>query len=145
MPAAAKTTKASWKKSARHDGLMLPSGNKVSIVVPNLPELLRAGKVPNALVKYAQDTSEQLAGVSEDFSMEKVKEATDFLRWVVVTTVVDPADLEPDDVPDLPAEDVDTILSWAFRQTDIDAVGKQIAGLDKVPEWEKFRYERIGS
>lgn len=131
-----------WQKLAVHEGITLPSGTKVSIKVPNLPEMLRNGDVPNALVKYAQDASQELASVTEDFDMEKVKDATDFLRWLVVATVPEP-ELALEDVPALPAEDVDMIVEFAMRQRVVDAVGHHLAGLENLDAWRRFHYERV--
>lgn len=134
---------AKWKKNRVHPDITLPSGQKVSIQVPNLPEMLRNGEVPNPLVKYAQDAANELSGLSaEEFSMEKLKEATDFLRWLVSATVKEP-ELTPEDVPELPAEDVDMIVEFAMRGRDTDALGHHLAGLEKLPAWRQFRYERL--
>lgn len=129
-----------WKKSKVHEGITLPSGTKVSIEIPNLPEFLRAGKVPNDLVKFANDAQEQLQDLVSEFSMEKIKEATDFMRWLTSVTVVEPK-IEPEDVPELPTEDVDMVLEFAMRRRDTDEIGHHLAGLEKVDEWNKFRYE----
>lgn len=128
---------SAWKRAAGPAQVTLPSGTKVGIVIPDLPEMLRAGHVPNELVKFAQDTQEAIKGV-EEFDLEKITEATDFMRFMVAATVRDP-DISPDDVPDLPTLDRDMILEFAMRQRDVDAVGHQLHGLELVAEWRRFR------
>lgn len=138
MPAADKV--GAWKKKRLTGGhITLPSGTEVRIEIPNISEMLRANQVPNPLVKFAVDAQDALQDMSMD--MEKIKEATDFMRWMVSVTVKEP-ELTPDDVPELPVEDTDMILEFAMRQRDTDTVGHQLHGLETVSAWQNFRRRR---
>lgn len=128
--------KAGWKDSKRHD-VVLPSAMEVTIQIPNLLEMLRGGDIPNALVKFATKTVKKM---NEDKAptLEELRESSDFMRFLVVTTVKDP-ELTPEDVPDLPAEDVDMVLEFATRQRDLDALNRHIGGLHKIEDFYNFR------
>lgn len=131
-------TLAALKSAKKKGGLItLPTGNVVRIEIPSLPELLRQNQVPNELVKYATDEADNVLAGSVD--MAKIKEATDFMRFIVAATVVDP-DLQPDEVPELAVEDSDMIMEFALRQREVDAVGHQLHGLEQLSEWRQFRY-----
>lgn len=140
---APKTTPAvdRWKKLGQPQRVTLPSGTEVSIQVPDLPELLRAGEVPNELIKVATDASEEQA--VSGYDPEKVKDATDFMRFLVSVTVKDPA-ITPDDVPSLPVLDRDMVIEFALRQRDTDALGHQLYGLEKLEDWKRFRRRGAG-
>jgi hypothetical protein len=135
MSAAAdrKTTLAGWKKAAVHD-VTLASGIEVKIKIPNLPELVAAGEFPNHLV----DTAINVATGKTEVSSEEIKQQAEFYRELVSRTVIEPA-LTPEDVADVPFEDVELIAAIATRQRDVDALGHHIAGLDNNADWRKFR------
>lgn len=132
-----------WKQKKTGD-ITLPSGVNVKIEIPDLPEMLREGTVPNELVKFAVEAEKGLQGdaIEDEFNLEKVKEATDFMRWVVSVTVKEPV-LTPEDVPELPALDTDMILEFAMRRRQVDAVGHQLFGMETIDKWRKFHFERI--
>jgi hypothetical protein len=125
-----------WKQKGKPQSITLPSGEKVKIAVPDVPELLRRGEVPNELIASVDAARDEVE--AGGFSMEKVKEATDYMRWLVAVTVVEPA-LTPDDVPELPVLDRDMILEFALRQRDTDALGHQLYGMEKLADWRRFR------
>lgn len=135
MPAATekKATLAAWKKNAVHP-ITLASGTEVEIKIPNLPELVSAGEFPNHLV----DTAINVATGKTEVTSEEVKSQAEFYRELVSRTVVEPS-LTPEDVKDIPFEDVELISAIATRQRDVDALGHHIAGLDKNADWRKFR------
>lgn len=135
-----KTSKTAWKKARTHE-VTLNSGTEVTIQIPNLVELLQAGDVPNHLVPYATRTSEAIER-GKEIKPDQIKAAAEFARFLVTKTVVEPV-VEPEDVPDLPAEDVDMLIEFATRQRDLDALGHHIAGLEKVSDFRSFR--RIAS
>lgn len=137
----AKTKIQDWKARKRHEGVTLPSGMEVTIEVPNLFEMLRGGSVPNNLVKMASK-AQATPGGADGLSVEQVKESTDFLRWLVSITVKEP-EITEEDVPDIPMEDLDMILSFAMRDDDVDAVGHQLSGMETSEKWRKFRYGRF--
>lgn len=126
-------TLASWKKSAFHE-ITLSSGVKVTIKLPNLPELVKSGEFPNHLV----DIAISVATGETKISKEEVTAQADFYRELVARTVVEPA-LTPEDVAELPFEDVELLAALATRQRDVDALGHHLAGLEKSEDWRKFR------
>lgn len=126
-------TKGQWKKSATHEGITLPSGAVVDIRIPNLPAMVKAGKLPNQLVEVA--TQAAATGQVPDDLLERLDEYNNFL---VVNTVAAP-EVEESDVPDLPYEDVEMIVAFATRQIDTDAIGHHLAGLETVDSFRRFR------
>jgi hypothetical protein len=135
-----------WKKLGKPQEVTLHSGMRIKIKVPDVPEMLRAGEVPNELIAAVNEARDDVS--PSGFDMEKVKDATDYMRWLVSVTVVEidegdgnfvAANLEPDDVPSLPVHDRDMILEFALRQRDRDAVGHQLYGMEKVSAWARFR------
>lgn len=137
MPA--KTKKELWKGKREQGGrITLPSGTEVRVEVPDVVEMVAAGAVPNPLVKFAVEMSEGMMGGLAEIDVDKIKEAAAFKRWLVATTVKDPEDLEPDDVPGLPTEDTDMIFEFATRQRTTDAVGHQLHGLETMDKWRSF-------
>jgi hypothetical protein len=130
------TALSQWKKAGIHD-VTLASGFKVKIKLPNLPELVRSGEFPNHLV----DTAIKVASTpAEDqkITPEDVKAQAEFYCALVSFALVEPA-VTPEDVKELPFEDIELLAALATRQRDLDALGHQIAGLDKNEDWRKFR------
>jgi hypothetical protein len=130
-----------WKQLGKPQPITLPSGTVVKIKVPDLAEMLRAGEVPNELVAVAAEARDDIA--PSGFDLERVKEATDFMRFLVSATVVEPK-ISPEDVPELPVLDRDVILEFALRQRDTDAVGHQLYGLELLADWRRFRGRGTG-
>jgi hypothetical protein len=122
-----------WGAKAIHEGITLPSGQVVSVKVPNLPALMKADAVPNDLI----DAAISFASASK-LTADMLKDQWDFIRWVVPITVVDP-EVTEDDVDTLPAEDVEMVAAFAARTTDVDAVGHHLGGLETSAAWRKFR------
>jgi hypothetical protein len=133
---ATKTTKASWKKAAVHEGITLPSGTVVSIKLPNLPLMIKTGQLPNTLVEDALASQSTSAGTT--VTREMIEQQWDYYSFLVSKTVVEPA-ITQDEVAEIPAEDIEMIVEFATRQRDIDAVYSHIAGLDKLDSFRKFR------
>jgi hypothetical protein len=132
-----KTTKASWKKAAVHEGVTLPSGTIVSIKLPNLALMIKTGQLPNTLIDAAvkqQNTNSE----SLEVTREMIEDQWEFYSFLVVHTVVEPAITE-DEIADLPVEDVEMLVELATRQRDMDAVYNHIGGLDKLDSFRKFR------
>lgn len=131
---------AAWKRRREHD-VTLPSGAEVTIVLPNLPALAKAGQIPNELLDVA---SEQVnTGQVEASTAEQITLLADFHRYLVSITVVAPK-IEADDVPELPYEDINMLVEFAIRSRDQDALGHHLSGLDRTAEWRSFREERLG-
>lgn len=133
MPTKPKKTAADWKKRRVHEDVTLPSGAQVDITIPNLAQLIESGSLPNKLIPVA--VSLQSANkLSEDV----LKDAWEFAKFIVPTMVVNPA-LEPADVDDIPYEDVELLIAFATRATDMDAVGKHLGGLHTVQSFRDLR------
>jgi hypothetical protein len=123
---------AAWKGAKQHT-VTLPSGTVVEIVLPNLPKMLQAGDVPNTLIAAALE-----AARGGEVTEETIREQFEFYRFLVARTVVEPQ-LDPSDVGDLPAEDIEMLVELASRNRDVDAVGHQLAGLERQADWRRFR------
>lgn len=131
-------TKTNWKKARDHT-VTLPSGTVVKIAIPNLPALVKAGVVPNELLEAAKKRVQP-----EDVTPDDIKAEADFNAYLVSKMIVEPTGIEPDDVPELPYEDVTMLVEFATRQRDVDAVGHQLGGLETVDEYRSFRAEQLG-
>jgi hypothetical protein len=129
------TTLAGWKKAKVHT-VTLASGVEADIQIPNLPELVSSGEFPNHLVDVAISVAQR--DTEDKITSDEIKSQAEFYRELVSRAVVSPA-LSPEDVKDIPFEDVELIVSIATRQRDVDALGHHIAGLDKNADWRKFR------
>ena len=127
-------TAAAWKKAAQHYPLC-PSGARVGIKIPNLPRLIEAGDVPQHLL----DTAIGVAGGDDVTpSIDLIKKQREFTDMLVLMTVVEPK-LTEADLPELPMEDMEFIVSVATRQRDLDAEGEHIAGLTSSEKFRRFR------
>ena len=127
------TTLAAWKKAGVHE-VTLASGTVVKIKIPNLPELVSAGEFPNHLVEVAISVA---TGESK-VTAEEIKAQAEFYRELIARSLVEPK-AEPEDVKELPFEDIELIAQIATRQRDVDALGEHLAGLDKNEQWRRFR------
>ncbi len=133
MTTAAKSkTAAAWKKAKVHE-VTLPSGFEVSIVIPNLPEMVKAGSIPNDLIDAALGAMQK-----QEITPELIKEQAGFFNLLVLNMVKEPEITEADLI-DLPYEDIELLVEIGTRQRDLDALGRHIAGLHKSAEWRKFR------
>lgn len=134
-PAVPKPTTAGWKGKRQHK-ITLPSGFEVEVVVPNLPQLVKTGQLPNDLVSQALGVVE--AG---KLTAEAIAEQADFYAKLVVQTVKSPP-LQEEDITGedpIPFEDVEMLVEIATRQRDLDALGHHIGGLHTSKEWREFR------
>ena len=126
--------KTEWKKRKVHTDVVCPSSAVVDIQLPNLTQMLESGEIPNELVDIA--TAAQTTG--SDPSPDALIEFAKLQRHLIAKTVVRP-EITPEDVTDLPPEDVEFLSDIANRRRDVDAVGNQIAGLDTVAKYANFR------
>ena len=131
MPSKPKSA-ADWKSQRRHS-ITLPSGFEIEIELPNLPLLVKTGQLPNDLVAKALGNIQQ-----GKLTPEVIAEQSDFYDKLVSVTVKTP-EVTPEDVHDLPFEDIELIVEIATRQRDLDATGKHIGGLNTSKEWRRFR------
>lgn len=126
-------TKTGWKNAKRHF-VTLPSGTVVGIELPDIPELLAAGDIPNTLIDAAIE-----AANGAKVTPERLKEQAEFYRHLILVTVKEPANLTEEDVAEIPAEDKEMLAELATRQRDFDAIGHHIGGLHKSADWRRFR------
>lgn len=127
-----KTSVTSWKSRKRHT-VTLASGTVVDIEIPNLPLLIKIGKIPNHLIESAVKLQE-----SRHVTAEDVAEHYDLMRKLVAVTVKAP-ELTEEQVDDLPFEDVEMLAQFAFRERDMDAVGHHLGDLEKVESFRDIR------
>lgn len=127
------TSKTGWKRNKVHEGVTLPSGAVVDIRLPNLSQLIKSGEIPNELVDDALEQRNE-----KKITRETLLKTWEFTRFIVPRTVVSP-EIGEDDVDDLPIQDVEMIASFAGRGTDIDAVGHQLGGLERVKSFRAAR------
>jgi hypothetical protein len=132
-----KTTKTSWAKAKRHE-VTLPSGTVVTIQIPNLSLMLKTGNIPNNLVEAAVEQQNAVASGNPQITREMIEQQWDYSAFLVSKTVAEPA-VTPEDVAELPTEDVEMLVEFATRQRDIDALYQHIGGLDKLESFRKFR------
>jgi hypothetical protein len=127
-------TAAQWKKAKIHT-ITLPSRTVVEIQVPDLPNLVRAGQIPNELVDVAIS-----AANGKKVTREDIVEQASFYNRLCALTVVSPTVTEEEFASgDIPFEDKEMLVEIATRQRDIDAVGHHLAGLESVKAWRTFR------
>lgn len=126
-------TKTGWIAAKVHEDVTLPSGFQVDITIPNLSALIKADALPNDLVEVATKVA-----VNQEPPPDLFEQMDQLNTFLVSQTVVKPA-VTPEEVNALPAEDIDMLVAFATRRTDIDAVGHQIAGLETIPSFRRFR------
>lgn len=127
-------TAAQWKKAKTHT-ITLPSGTGVEIEIPDLPNLVKAGQIPNELIDVAISVAN-----GKKVTREDVVQQADFYNKLCAITVKQPVVSEQEFAAGLiPFEDKEMIVEIATRQRDIDAVGHHLAGLERVKEWRNFR------
>lgn len=131
-------TAAAWKK-AKYHSVVLASGSEIELSIPNLPVLAKTGQIPNDLISAAVGV---ISGETQ-ITPELLAEQADFAAKLVSIAVHSPK-VKEDEVNDLPYEDIELIVEIATRQRDVDALGRQIAGLHKSKEWLDFRAKLSG-
>lgn len=126
-------TASAWAEAKRHI-VVLPSGVSVGIEVPDLPELIKAGQIPNELVNVAIESAKG----DVELKREHVEAQPEFYRLITKLTVKEP---EVDDAlyDKLPTEDKEMIVELATRQRDLDAEGNHLGGLHTSKKWRTFR------
>ena len=126
------TTIDSWKSRKTHE-VTLPSGVQVTVQIPNLALLIKTGKLPNHLLEQALELQTKSKVTKED-----LEDQYELFRQLVVLTVLEPA-LTPEDVDELPFEDVEMLVQFAMRERDTDAVYHHLGGLETVESFRDFR------
>jgi hypothetical protein len=129
-----------WAKRGDHI-VTLPSATQVTIRLPSLPALAKAGAIPNKLLAYitpkaaAADKGEE---PSPEITSETLMNESEWRDFIISQMCVTPK-VAPEEVSDLPEEDISMLSEFALRQRDTDAVGHQLAGLEVTDEWRRFR------
>lgn len=129
-------TAADLKARALHRDVVLPSGSIVDLRVPNLPMMIKAGKIPNDLIDLALKADQ-----ADAITKELIIETWDFTKFILPLTVVNP-EITEDDVDGLDTLDIELLLNIATRRADTDAVGRQLGGLDTQEAFREFRQQR---
>lgn len=129
-------TLAAWKKSKLHY-VTLPSATVVGIEIPDLPQLIKTGSLPNELLDAAIREAEG-EGKKREITREDIIERADFYNKLCVLTVKEPT-LSEEDAAGIPFEDKEMVVEFATRQRDLDAIGHHLGGLEKVKDFRKFR------
>lgn len=129
-------TKTQLLKRRFHEGVTLPSGAVVTIVLPNLGQMIKAGTLPNDLIQAAlkQQSADQQVQLTE----EDLKKDWDFVEWIVPLTLHEPK-VTAEDVPNMDPMDITMLANFAARRTDIDAVGHQLGGLETQKSFRNHR------
>lgn len=129
-----------WAKRGDHT-VTLPSATEVTIRLPSLPALAKAGAIPNDLLAYitpkaaAADRGED---PTPEMTTETLMNESAWRDFIISTMCVSPK-VAPEDVGSLPEEDISMLSEFALRQRDTDALGHQLAGLEVTEEWRRFR------
>lgn len=127
------TSAAAWKKRATHTDITLPSGAVVDVRLPNLPEMVKSGTLPNPLLEAA--VKQQTA---KEVDAQLLEDTWDYIVFIVPRMVTSP-EVTEDDVKDLPPEDLEMLVSFANRTNDMDAAYRQLGGLDKLQAFREAR------
>lgn len=133
------TTADDWGGTDKKDGAgihypLLPSGVRVKLRLPDLPELIASDQLPNNLV----DIAVKVAQGDKSVTIEAIKSQPAFYKFVVQHSVLAP-EVTDDLYAKLPVEDKEMIVALATRQTDLDAEYKHLGGLESSERWRKFR------
>jgi hypothetical protein len=86
VEATPKKSVSAWKKAKLHTNITLPSGFQVDIVIPNINEMIKTGKIPNDLVEAATAASTG----DQKITPELLEDQAEFYRLLVTTMVVEP-------------------------------------------------------
>lgn len=127
-----------WTKAGVHN-VLLHSGVRVDIRIPDLPALIETGVIPQHLLETAINVANaQQRGAPQQVDKETILRQKEFVDKIVEVTVVKPK-LDPEKVREIPVEDRELITELATRSRDVDAEGEHIAGLNKSEKWRRFR------
>lgn len=135
-----------WKRR-RHAPATLPTGQQVTLRRLTLDELAADDALSNELVA-AVVLELQPGGIAVEMArlqdLEKQRElGRDMLRVrdaLVLRAVVEPA-LEPADIPELDPFDKAMIADIASGQSDVDATGRRVWGVEPLNTFQAFRDE----
>lgn len=128
------STLAAWKRAKTHT-ITVPSGTVIEIEIPDLPNLIKTGSLPNELIEVAIGAAQGRKVTADD-----IKQQAEFYNKLVSLAVTNPKVSEEEVASGaLPFEDKEMIVEFAVRQRDFDAIGHHPGGLEKVAEFRLFR------
>lgn len=131
-------SKAAWSKKAEHEiNLASDVDTVVKIRLPNLPALVASGDFPNHLIDAAISVAS-----GAKVTREHIAEQSEFYNHLVSNMLIEPA-VTPEEVKNIPFEDIELLIAIGTRARDIDGLGNHIAGLDKSDDWMKFRRQSL--
>lgn len=130
------TSARDLKDRALHKDVVLPSGAIVDIRLPNLPLMVKSGSIPNKLVDAALEQRQ-----AESITKEMIEESWDYTEFIIPKILVSP-EISEDDVRDLDTADIELLLALSARHTDMDAIGRQLGGLETQASFREFRAEQ---
>lgn len=128
---------AEWVKAKDHENVLLPSGVRVTLRIPDLATMMETGIIPSDFMDIATKLAKKIDR-DEAPTQDDMSEEAKFERVLISKTVVEP-EIDPSIVSDLPVEDRVMLAAIAMRQRDVDAEGEHIAGLTKSEKFRRFR------
>lgn len=133
---------AGWKAGGNFP-CMLPSGAEVIVRPLRIEHYYSFGRTPDYLRVIALGDLRDAIGDSEKVSpIDRAKAWEEFLveylKPAICQVVVSPAGLTPEDLADLPPEDVDFLGALVQRRVTEDARGRTL-GIEPLDRWATFR------
>jgi hypothetical protein len=131
-------------KRSRVITAQLPSGAWVKIRPPNMELHLVNGGLPTSLRAVASQSSKELNRklADEETGLESLKEMYDYLDRTVRMMIVEPDISEIENLDDVfKPVDYHWLLEVAQRETDVDAQGRMLWGVEPLNRWALFRGE----
>ncbi len=130
----------SWEDKRYHRGVTLPSGAVVDIKLPDLPALAKAGDIPNELLEASAKLQKAIDDKDRSaLTTETLVNLEEFMQYLLPEMVIQPKITAEDVHSKIPSEDKELLVQFAQRARDLDAVGRHLAGLEKLAEWRRFR------
>ena len=111
-----------WKKKATSD-ITLPSGQVVTIRLPNLRDCIIAGDIPLPVMSRIEEATKANNGKGPNLSPDELRHLAEFETQVVRATVVaiegEAVELTTEDVKALPGQDRDELYAYAVRNKNL--------------------------
>ncbi len=144
-----------WAARKRHN-VVLPSGTKAVIELPELGVLALANLVPDDLIEFARKEISHRHGIQGAYAEEMAKlgesdedaarataltqEYWRLLKWLVTEHVLVEPKLTLKQLSDenFPLQDLDWLFGVAIRRVDEDALGRRL-GVARLDEFATFR------
>lgn len=127
-----------WAQAGVHN-IMLPTGVRVDVRIPDLAAIIEGGELPQNLLDAALSAaSQQNEPDAKKVSVEDIAREREFTDFLVSKTLVKP-EVSPDQARQIPTEDREMIASIALRLRDMDAEYKTLGGLEKSENFRKVR------